>query len=75
MTSGVRIAVLLMTASLCACESQAEKDTRFVKNCTQSGFSAAQCGFLNAMANKSADDASMALVIGVAGMGVAASKK
>jgi hypothetical protein len=69
------IIMLPVMALLCGCESQAEKDARFVKNCTQGGFSTAQCGFLNALANKSEDDANSANLLSVTAMGLAAGAK
>jgi len=69
------IIIVALAASLCACESQAEQDARFVAACVQKGFSPQQCSFLNAMANKSEDDAGQAAAIGVMGVSMSAIRR
>jgi len=70
------IAILIVSASLCACESQAEQDAQFVGRCEKDGgFTADQCRFLNAMANKSEDDAASAMAVGAAGMSMSAIRR
>lgn len=60
---------------LIGCESQAEKDARFVTNCQAGGFEPKQCAFLLGMAKTAADDsdATAALAVSISASSAAMS--